>query len=46
MLLLSLPFWLIDSIDPVLDFHDYTAVLLDNAWTALVSLGGLDRKGA
>lgn len=44
LLLLTLPLWVVDGVDPVLDLHDEAAVLLDDAGTALVALGGLDGK--
>jgi hypothetical protein len=45
VLLLALPFRVVDSIDPVLDLHDDAAVLFDDAGAALVALGGFDGKG-
>jgi hypothetical protein len=34
LLLVSPPLGLIDTIDPVFHFHDYTSVLLDYSWLA------------
>jgi hypothetical protein len=44
VLLLALPFGLVNGIDPVLDLHDDAAILLDNARATLKALCGLDRK--
>lgn len=46
LLLLALPLGLIDGIDPVLDLHDDTTVLLHVAGKTLRTLGRLDRDGA
>jgi len=48
LLWVTSPFWVVDAIDPVLDFHDKTVVLADSAWATAVeeTLGVLDGKGA
>lgn len=46
LLVLPLPFRVIDSIDPVLHFQDDAAVLLHDAGTTLEALVGLDGKSA
>jgi hypothetical protein len=46
LLLLALPFRLVDGVDPVLNLHDDASVLLHDAGTSLVSLCRLDGKGA
>lgn len=38
LLLVALPLRLVDRIDPVLNFHDHTAVLFNNAWAAAVAM--------
>jgi hypothetical protein len=45
LLLLALPFGVVDGVDPVLDFHDEAAVFLNYTRAALVALSGLDGEG-
>jgi hypothetical protein len=43
---ITLPLWLVDRIDPVLDLHDDAAVLLHERSASLYTLGGLEGESA
>lgn len=48
LLRVTSPFRVVDTVDPILDFHDETVVLADGAWATAVeeTLGVLDGEGA